>query len=168
MCFAGKFPVKTYKYWSVACEKDRIPKNKLRTDDDVSVGNYHFWCVDRTTNKIVDNTPPTVPPDERRIKEEPVYIPWCEKWQKEQRDYCINNLYNNVWDDDGFLLSIKEIDDWLVEIVEEEYYEEVKCFRNSYALWKSNPEKYNLVCGSFGWVIDETKNNLLIGLDYGW
>ena len=103
MCFAGKFRVKTYKYWSVACEKDRIPKNKLRTDDDVSVGNYHFWCVDRTTNKIVDNTPPTVPPDERRIKEEPLFIPWCEEWQKEQRDYCINNLYNNVRDDYGFL-----------------------------------------------------------------
>ena len=73
-----------------------------------------------------------------------------------------------IIDDDGVLLSIKEIDDWLVQIVKDEEYEEMKCFRNSYALWKSNPEKYKLVCGSFGWLLDETKNNLIIGLDYGY
>ena len=168
MCFAGKFPVKTYKYWSVACEKDMIPKNKLRTDDDVSIGNYHFWCVDRKTNKIVDNTPPTFPPDERRIKEEPIYFPWCEEWQKEQREYCENFLYTTSKNWKGRLLSTEEVDDWMTEIVEDEDWRESKCFTNSYALWKSNPEKYKLVCGSFGWLLDETKNNLIIGLDYGY
>jgi len=168
MCFAGKFQVKPYKYVSIACEKDRKPKNSVRTIKDLD-RNYHFWCVDRTTGKIIDNTPPQLPPDERRIKEDPIYIPWCEEWQKEQRDYCENSLYTESTKGyGGRLMTREEVDDWMIEIVEEEIYRERKCFANSYALWKSDPDRYKLVCGSFGWLIDETRNNLIIGLDYGW
>jgi len=168
MCFAGKFNVKPYKYVSVACRPKMTPIDRLRTKKDLD-GNYHFWCVDRETNKIIDNTPPIVPPDERRIKEDPIYIPWSQEWQKEQRDYCENNLYTtSTRGFGGRLMTREEVDNWMTEIVEDEEWRQLKCFTNSYALWKSNPEKYNLVCGSFGWLIDETKYNLIIGLDYGW
>jgi len=167
MCFAGTFQTKTYKFWSSLCEKDRKPKNSVRTKKDLD-GNYHFWCVDRKTNKIIDNTPPVLPPDERRIKEDPIYIPWCEEWQKEQRDYCENNLYTTSTKGyGGRHMTREEVDDWMIEIVEEKIWRELKCFTNSYALWKSDPDRYNLVCGSFGWLVDETRDNLIIGLDYG-
>lgn len=169
MCFAGKFPVKQYKYVSIACcPKKRLPLNSLRTEKDVSIGNYHFWCVDRETNKVIDNTPPSAEPDPRRIKEDPLYIPWCEEWQKEQREYCIDNLYKNVKDWDGRVNTKEETDEWLSDIVEYEYYEKSKCFRNSYALWKSNPKRYHLVCGSFGWLLEDKPNYQIIGLDYGY
>jgi hypothetical protein len=139
-----------------------------RTKDDVSCGNYHFWCVDRTTNKIIDKTPPCLPPDPRRIRDDPVYIPWCEEWQREQREYCENDLYTTSIDiTTGLPLTKEDIEDWLVCMVEYNDYKERKCFRNSFALWKSDPKRYSLVCGSFGWVLGETPHNLIIGLDYG-
>lgn len=161
MCFAGTFQVKTYKFLSTLCDRDMIPKNRYRIEDDVSAGNYHFWCVDRTTNKIIDKTPQATDPPDQRIRDDPVYIPWCEEWQREQREYCIDNLYS-ACKCDGW-----DCDEWLEYIVETEDWQKRKCFRNSFALWKSDPERYSLVCGSFGWVIGETQNYILIGLDYG-
>ena len=169
MCFGGKFHDKPRLYVSKVCEGDRIPKENYRTMKDVSIGNYHFWCVDRETNNVIDNTPPTLPPDERRVKEDPLYIPWCEELQREQREYCINNLYTTSINDDTGLPLIKEdIEVWMKEIVEYNDYKEKKCFRNSYALWKSNPRRYHLVCGSFGWLLEDKPNYQIIGLDYGY
>ncbi len=168
MCFAGKFPFKPRKYVSIACcPKKRLPLDDLRTQKDLD-GNYHFWCVDRETGKIIDNTPPSDEPDPRRIKEDPVFIPWCEEWQKEQREYCENNLYTKSTNYMGFPLSKEKVDDWMVKIVEEEEWRELKCFTNSYALWKSNPKRYHLVCGSLGWLLEDEPNYQIIGLDYGY
>ena len=167
MCFAGKFHSKTYQFWSISCDKEGKPKNVLRTNRGLTNGNYHFWCVDRITNKIIDNTPQFIEPDSRRIGEDPIYIPWCDDWQKEQKEYCKENLYNERWVNDGW--DSEETDDYLIKyVVGDEDYEKLKCFKNSYALYISNRERYKLVCGSFGWVLDETKNNTVIGLDYGW
>ena len=169
MCFAGKFPYKSRRYVSIACcPKKRLPLDNLRTIKDLD-GNYHFWCVDRETGEIIDNTPQSAPPDERRIKEDPLFIPWCEEWQTEQREYCENNLYTtSTGGFGGCLLSKEEVDDWLIEIVEYEEYRERKCFTNSYALWKSNPKRYRLVCGSLGWLLEDKPNHQIIGLDYGY
>lgn len=167
MCFAGKFLYKPWRYVSIASGEGRPPLDSLRTIKDLD-GNYHFWCVDRETGKIIDNTPPTMPPDERRIKEDPLFIPWCEEWQKEQREYCVNNLYTTSTNYRGCLLSKEELDDWMIDIVEEEEYRELKCFTNSYALWKSNPKRYHLVCGSLGWLIEDKRDYQVIGLDYGY
>ena len=145
-----------------------MPLDNLRTIKDLD-GNYHFWCVDRETGEIIDNTPQSAPPDERRIKEDPLFIPWCEEWQTEQREYCENNLYTtSTGGFGGCLLSKEEVDDWLIEIVEYEEYRERKCFTNSYALWKSNPKRYRLVCGSLGWLLEDEPNRQIIGLDYGY
>ena len=163
MCFSSIYSPKTYKYLGgeqYGAPGEGVPRSNYRTQTDTSVGNYHFWCVERATTTIVDNTPPTLPPDPRRIRNAPLYIPWCKDFQDLQKDYCIDNFYRSH--------EVEMVEDFLQNVVENEEWEVKKCFRNSFALWKSDPNKYSLVCGSFGWVLDETDKNLVIGLDYGY
>ena len=89
-----------------------------------------------------------------RIRDDPIYIPWSLKEQKEQKDK---------------LASIQSLDDWKPMLASLNYcYKnpaEGNCFLNSLAVQLQEGPRQ--VCGSMGYVIGEEKDFFVVALDYG-
>ena len=152
MCFAGS-EFKNVVYVSAYTGE----QSTYHTIKDVTFGgNYHYWVIDKPTGKIVDITPLQEPlPDNT----EPIYIPWTHWEQQAQIRYNIfdvNRYYNY------------ETDKELKRRFEQQDYKKGDCFLNSWALVESDPDRYQLVCGSFGFKLDETPDSIVYNLDYGY
>tara|TARA_R110000824_G_scaffold104121_1_gene247079 strand:- start:3545 stop:4003 length:459 start_codon:yes stop_codon:yes gene_type:complete len=151
MCFSGIPALKPYRY--VSSYTSSVPQKQYRTLPSLE-GNFHFWNVDNEGN-IIDITPDG--DGERnpaRIRDDPIYIPWSLKEQKEQKDK---------------LASIQSLDDWKPMLASLNYcYKnpaEGNCFLNSLAVQLQEGPRQ--VCGSMGYVIGEEKDFFVVALDYG-
>ena len=155
MCFGGMAivnkPKKINKYYS---KYTNGLKEKLHTIKNMKSGNYHYWCVDKY-NKIIDITPPQIEP----MNDKPVYIEWKKEEQEEQTEYCKNYhiINNGEYGLMGFINTLNHTKN----------YKSGNCFENSYSLSYFNKD-YRLVCGSFGFIDDETDKYNIISLDYGY
>ena len=152
MCFAGMTFQKIQYISQYAGVQD-----KIHTIKDVKFGNYHYWCVDKTNGNIIDKTPLTDHP--KKIYDKPLYMPWTKLEQENQSRY---NLYHS-----NQLFNYK-LDEILETIYKEKDYKDKQCFMNTMALHHSDPDRYDVVCGSLGWVIKENKKYKLIDVDYGY
>jgi hypothetical protein len=156
MCFGGMIlpKIKTNKYISEYTKKYGL-QDKVNTRKDIE-GNYHFWCVDEK-GEIIDKTPNEMPD----MDGEKIYISWTEKEQQYQKDYCNRSLLK-YYGDNG-----DDLDGILDYIYYNDRYDYKKCYKNSLAIARHNPN-YKLVCGSVGFKVDETENHNIISLDYGY
>ena len=152
MCFAGtNFIIKPTKYIS----QDAGIQDTIHTIKDVTYGNYHFWCVDKTNGEIIDITPPQAPPQNNN----PQYFKWSKREQDNQKLYCIY-AHNQEFD--------YKLNEELDRIHKEKDYKKGRCFINTYSVYHSDPDRYEIVCGSFGYIIKDTPQVRIIDLDYGY
>ena len=119
---------------------------------DQPLKNFHYWLVDAETRKLVDPTPPELPPIAGK---HPIYIPWGKEEQDEQKVFNFSHL---PLDHEG----------WAEHRIKNKIFEQRRCFQNCVSIYIHYPEKYYLVCGSFGWVIGTNEEGITgVNLDYG-
>ena len=114
--------------------------------------NFHYWVVDVETKKMIDPTPPDMPP---LAGKHPIYIPWSKEEQDEQKAFNMS-------------LLPPDVKEWAEDRIKNKLFEQRRCFQNCMALCIHYPKKYLLVCGSMGWVIGVDEEGYHgVNLDYG-
>ena len=155
MCFGGikmRSPTVLPIYKSVVRGFQR--QFGTRPEDD---GNYHYWCRDNDGN-IIDPTPLPQGPHPERIVDEPIYLPWSQEKHIENTERVLK------------ICPSLKLPSLQKQIALEDYYQNPKplrCFMNAMAL--NHKKGYEIVCGSFGWVIGHTpKGEQVIAVDFGY
>ncbi len=131
----------------------------VHTIKDNPLHNYHYWLIDKRTGKVIDPTPPQMDAIPNKT---PIYIPWSEQEQKEQKAFNLQVRLNEL-SEMGVTLQ-----DWIKDRVEKKVFEKKRCFQNCFAIHSHYKGKYELVCGSMGWIMGENEDGVIgINMDYG-
>lgn len=135
-------------------------QDTIHTDKENKKHNFHYWLIDKKTGKLFDPTPPQMEP----IKDAtPLYIPWSAEEQKEQMKYNLSLRLREV-----MMMGIT-LQEWIKMLVENNSFEMKRCFQNCYAIHNYYKDKYELVCGSMGWIIGENDEGVIgVNMDYGY
>jgi hypothetical protein len=135
-------------------------QDQVHTNKDNPLQNYHYWLIEKSTGKKIDPTPPQMPaiPGKQAI-----YIPWSKEEQEEQKNFNINVRKQEV-----AMLGVT-FKDWIESRIKGKIFEKKRCFHNCISLYTYYPDKYELVCGSMGWIMGQTKDGVIgVNMDYGW
>jgi hypothetical protein len=154
-----QFSNRTVKFFNCFSGKEGL--DSVHTSKDNPLQNYHFWLIDKKTGKLIDPTPPQMDaiPDAT-----PIYIPWSEEEQKEQKTFLLTVRMREV-----SMLGMT-LHEWINKTVEDKDFRQIRCFQNCFAIHNYYKGKYELVCGSMGWIVGENTRtgNIDINMDWGW
>ncbi len=145
------------KFFSTFAPKEGV--NTVHTIKDNQLHNYHYWLIDKRTGKIVDPTPPQMDAIPNKT---PIYIPWSQEEQKEQKAF---NLRVRLKELSMMGVTLQE---WIKNIVESKDFKKKRCFQNCFAIHNHYKGKYELVCGSMGWIMGKNEDGVVgVNMDYG-
>ena len=131
----------------------------VHTIKDNPLHNYHYWLIDKRTGKLIDPTPPQMDAIPNKTA---IYIPWSEEEQQEQKAFNLQVRLQEL------SMTGTTLHEWIKGRVEGKVFEKKRCFQNCFSIHNYYKDKYELVCGSMGWIMGENEDGVIgVNMDYG-
>lgn len=132
----------------------------IHTEKNDKLHNFHYWLIEKKTGKLIDPTPPQI---DGIPNATPIYIPWSQEEQEEQKKFNLRIRLREV-----SMMNIT-LQDWIKNLVENKLFEKKRCFQNCFSIHNYYKNKYELVCGSMGWIVGQDEDGVIgVDMDYGY